>query len=156
MKEIALNVLLFLVCVTFVFPTYSQEFAIVPDSVWEIPENVVMFGEEQAKMNKLEIVKAIETDNRFRGLSTEEKYNFYNRVQWGIGSANNIRECINYTKKSINFAIENDREDLLYISNGDNFAISQYYWLNYYYILESSEQNIKYQDSILKFFDLYG
>lgn len=153
MKEIALNVLLFLVCVTFVFPTYSQEFAIVPDSVWEIPENVVMFGEEQAKMNKLEIVKAIETDNRFRGLSTEEKYNFYNRVQWGIGSANNIRECINYTKKSINFAIENDREDLLYISNGDNFAISQYYWLNYYYILESSEQNIKYQDSILKFFE---
>lgn len=145
--KITLNTILFYACFIFVFPAYSQETTIIPDSVWETPKKIILYGKEQAKHNRLDIVKEIEADNRFKNLSIDAKYNFYDYVQLGIGQAGNIPDCINYMKKCIYFAIENNREDLLYDSNGDNLTYSQYYWLNYYCSIEGT--TLKYED----FFD---
>lgn len=142
--KITLNTILFFACFIFVFPAYSQETTIIPDSVWETPKKVILYGKEQAKRNRLDIVKEIEADNRFKNLSVDAKYNFYDYVQLGIGQAGNIPDCINYMKKCIYFAIENNREDLLYDSNGDNLTYSQYYWLNYYCSIEGT--TLKYED----------
>lgn len=144
MMKITLNTILFFACFIFVFPAYSQETTIIPDSVWETPKKVILYGKEQAKRNRLDIVKEIEADNRFKNLSVDAKYNFYDYVQLGIGQAGNIPDCINYMKKCIYFAIENNREDLLYDSNGDNLTYSQYYWLNYYCSIEGT--TLKYED----------
>lgn len=145
--KIALNTLQLLVCFTFVLPAYSQETTVVPDSVWKTPKNVIIYGKEQAKQNRLDVVKEIEADYKFGSLSTEAKYNFYDQVQLGLGQSGNTIDCINYMKKCISFAIENNREDLLYHSNGDNFTYSQYYWLNSYCLIEGT--TLKYED----FFD---
>lgn len=145
--KVALNTFLLLTCLTFVFPAYSQETTIVPDSVWETSQHLIFYGKEQAKRNQLYLIKEIEEDSRFRELNIEEKYNFYDQVQLGLGQSGNLPDCINYMNKCISFAIEHDREDLLYISNGDNYTYSQYYWLNSYYLLEGT--TLKYEE----FFD---
>lgn len=148
MMKIATNIfILILAYFTFVFPAYSQETTIVPDSVWRTPKDVIMFSKKQAQQNRLDIVKKMEADDRFRELNTEAKYNFYDQVQLGLGQSGNISDCINYMKKCISFAIENNQEGLLYYSNGDNYTYSQYYWLNSYYLLEGT--TLKYED----FFD---
>ena len=145
--KIVLNTILFLVCFTNVFSAYSQETSVIPDSLWKTPKSIIFFGKEQAKQNRLYMVKKIEADYRFDSLSVEAKYNFYDQAQLGFGQSGNMPDCIDYMNKSINFAVENNREDLLYVSNGDNYTYSQYYWLNSYCSIKGT--TLRYED----FFD---
>jgi len=143
MKKV-LNIILFLVYFTIMFSAYSQETSVVPDSVWNTPKSIIFFGKEQAKQNRLYIIRKIEADYRFSTLSIEAKYHFYDQVQLGLGKFGNLPDCINYMNKCINYAIENHREDLLYISNGDNYTYSQYYWLNSYCSIKGT--TLRYED----------
>lgn len=136
-----------LACIIFTLPVFSQVSTLIPDSVWETPKKVILYGKEQSEKNRIYIIKEIEKDNRFCSLNIEAKYNFYDQVQLGLGKTGNMPDCITYMKKCIQIAIDNNREELLYSSNGDNYIYSQYYWLNTYASIKGTTLN--YED----FFD---
>lgn len=147
MLKMRLNMFL-LFCLLYICDSYLLAGnSFVSDSVWETPKKVILYGKSQALKNRLDVINKIETDYRFRDLNAEAKYNFYDQVQLGLGQSGNMTDCINYMNKCISFAIENNREDLLYYSNGDNYTYSQYYWLNSYFLQDGT--TLKYDE----FFD---
>lgn len=140
-------ILFFYICFVFVFSAYSQENIFIPDTVWKSTENVISYAKEQSEQNKIFIIKEVEQDKRFNDLSVDTRFDFYDQVQLGLLKSENMSDCINYMNKCIDFAIENNREDLLYDSNGDSYIYSRYYWLNSYVSLKGT--TLKYED----FFD---
>lgn len=147
MVKESFKIFISIVCWVFVSPSYSQKTATALDSIWQTPQGLISYGIEQAHKNNLDVISQIEDDPRFDNFDVPVRYDFYNQLQLHFGQSGNMQECVHYMIKCITFAADNNREDLLYISNGDNYTYSQYYWLNSYCSMDGSP--LDYQD----FFD---
>ena len=132
MMKITLNTFLFLTCFIFVFPAYSQETIIVPDSVWDTPFKGISYGKEQATIGNRKIIELIESDTRFQKISVEEKVNFYDQAQLGFCKKEDWDNAIKYELKSIQLAKDNNREDLNFNSSVNSFVRHNYFWVACY------------------------
>lgn len=137
--KIALNTILFFACFYFVFPAYSQETTIVPDSIWGTPKKVILYGKEQAAFGNLKIIETIESDTRFHNFSPEAKYNFYDQTQLGFSKNQDWDNAIKYELKAIQLAKDNNREDLNFSGAEAPFIYHNYYWVAGY---EVNKQNL--------------
>lgn len=152
MKNLFLNTLLFLACFTFVFPAFSQDTTHMPDSVWKSPQNVILFGKEQATRGNHSIIEIIESDTRFHSFTVEAKVNFYDQIQLGFCKNQDWDNAIKYELKSIHLAKNNNREDLNF--NGDNpFVCHNYYWVACYELYKQNLDSAAYY-SLLHLFEV--
>ena len=139
MKKIVLNTFLILACLTFIFPAYSQEMAILPDSIWDTPKQVIIYGKTQAANGNHDIIEQIESDIRFQNFSTEAKFNFYDQTQLGFSKNQDWDKAKKYELKAIQLAKDNNREDLNFSGAEAPFIYHNYYWVAGY---EVNKQNL--------------
>lgn len=123
-------IILFIVFFRFAFPVQSQENVIVPDSVWESPKKVILYGKEQAALGNHKIIESIESDIRFQEFGVEAKFNFYDQTQLGFFKRQDFDNAKKYELKAIQFAKDNNREDLNF--SGETYANHNYYWVACY------------------------
>lgn len=131
MKMISI-IFIYCICFAFVFPAYSQETTVVPDSVWETPKKVISYGKEQASNGNLKIIESIESDIRFQGLSVEAKFHFYDQTQLGFFKNLDYDNAKKYELKAIQFAKNNNREELNFTIDQNSFVNHNYYWVACY------------------------
>lgn len=123
-------ILFFNICFAFVSSAYSQETLIVPDSVWESPKKVILYGKEQAALGNHKIIESIESDIRFQEFGVDAKFNFYDQTQLGFFKNIDYDNAKKYELKAIQFAKDNNREDLNF--SGETYVYHNYYWVACY------------------------
>ena len=132
MKRV-LNIFLFLVYYAFVNSAYSQESMLIPDSIWETPQMLALFGKEQAASGNLDVIEAVENDNRFKELSIEATFHFFDQTQLGFFKILDYENAKKYKLKAIHFAKKNNREDLNFSGSTEGASIQHsYYWVSCY------------------------
>lgn len=132
--------IIFYICISFVFviSAYSQESLIIPDSIWESPKNVILYGKEQATIGNNAIIEYIEGDMRFQNLSIETKFNFYDLTQLGFLEREDFENAKRYKLKAIQIAKDNNREELNFSGNGKSFVRHNYYYVACYEIYKEN------------------
>ena len=136
--KIALNTFLFLVCLTFVLPAYSQGSTVVPDSVWETPKKVILYTKGQVAIGNHEIIERIENDIRFQNFSVDAKVNFYDQAQLEFFKKDDLDNAKKYELKSIQLAKDNNREDLNFNCGENSFVCHNYYWVACYEVYKQN------------------
>lgn len=152
MKMISI-IFIYCICFAFVFPAYSQETTVVPDSVWETPKKVISYGKEQASNGNLKIIESIESDIRFQGLSVEAKFHFYDQTQLGFFKNLDYDNAKKYELKAIQFAKDNNREELNFTIYQNSFVNHNYYWVACYELhKENADSAVHY--SLLNLYEI--
>lgn len=137
-------ILFFYICFVIVFSAYSQETIVVPDSIWESPKKVILFGKEQAINGNQKIIEYIENDIRFQKFSVDAKVNFYDQTQLGFCKIHDWDNAKKYELKSIQFAKDNKREDLNFSGGGKTFVHHNYYWVAAYEVYKQNLDSAAY------------
>lgn len=123
-------------CFAFAYSAYSQKSLIVPDSIWELPKNIILYGRAQAVLGNHDIIEYIEGDTRFQNLSIEAKFNFYDQTQLGFFKRQDFDNAKKYELKAIQFAKDNNREDLNF--SGETYVNHNYYWVACYEVYKEN------------------
>ena len=144
MMKRVLSTFLFLASFTFMFPAYSQETTIVPDSVWNTPIKVISYGKEQATIGNHNIIEVIESDRRFQNYSIEAKVDFYDQIQLGFCKKQDWGNAIKYELKAIKLAKNNNREDLNFNDVDNPFVYHNYYWVACYEVYKQNLDSAAY------------